>query len=313
MTLIPEQFSKSGGLGSSGAEAGAYLQLDPPIGSADWILVRGRVVIPNAAPVRRWWPGRRVAQYSAEMNGVTLEVRLPDDEPRPLAVAADGSFETRFAYSLPRLRSAQRQIVFSLRYRNTRVEQPASLFTPQPSGSLGIIVLRPVPVAQYNGSSATNGDLGMSAVSRELVSLLTEQANRTQPIFYLIPQNGRIGATGREPGWPLGLAIPLPASTASSAIAAEQAGWISRLTELFGGELEFAVVADTDPQAVAALRALVRQDKSLRGLRAVFLSDTRPVARGVKLQADRPNGIDGLELPIVVCGTLRDARKAAGF
>src|SRR5262245_28483043 len=39
MTLIPEQFSNSSGLNTQGAEASPSLRLDPPIGSADCILL----------------------------------------------------------------------------------------------------------------------------------------------------------------------------------------------------------------------------------------------------------------------------------
>jgi triacylglycerol lipase len=314
MTLIPEQSSKSEGLDRQGAEASPYLRLDPPIGSSDWILVRGHVVLPQRERRRIWWPRRRMTQAMAELTAMNLEVRLPDDEPRPLVIASDGSFEARLAVSLPRLRAAQRQLVFSLRYRNVRVEQPSPLFMPQPNAALGVIVLKPV-VAQTNAKSlgSLHVETALSEVSRELVNLLTEHTNRSNPIFYLTPVDGAgmVSTAARVPGWPHGLTIALAGHGAISAIAMEQANWIARLTELFAGELEFVVVADTDPHSVATLRTLVRQNKPLRGLRAVFLSDTRPVARGVMLQADRPTGIDDLELPIVMCGTLHEARRAA--
>jgi triacylglycerol lipase len=310
MTLKPEHSTGEAGLGGKGKSADPQLRLDPPIGSSNWILVRGRVVIPEIERPRTWWPRRGGSQRAAELAAVNLEVRLPDDEPRSLAIAADGSFEARLAAFLPRLRAAQRQLIFSLRYRNTRIEQPAPLFMPQPSASLGVFAVRPTAHAP-NGDGQYSAAPALSQVSRELVNLLTEHGNRSNPVFYLTPIDRESQhPSGRMDGWPTGLAIPFLASGAVSAIAMDQAGWLARVMELFSGELEFALVADTDRQIVATLRALVRQDKSLRGLRAVFLSDTRPVARGVMLQADRPTGIDGLELPIVVCGTIEEARRS---
>jgi triacylglycerol lipase len=311
MTMKPEQSSAGEGLERRGEEVPIRLRLDPPIGSADWILLRGQVLFPFAERSRLWWPRRRSPWWLAELGSTTLTVRLPDDEPRPLTIAPDGTFEARLAVSLPRLRAAQRQVIFSLRFRNTRIEQPAPLFAPQPSASLGIILLRPVP-RDAKGAAAPE-DLAMSEVSRQLVEMLTNHAPGSNPVFYLTPTEGDGTAVScaRAPGWPAGLVIPISARGAVSAIALEQANWLARLTELFAGELEFAIVAETNRHSVAALRTLVRSDKTIPGLRAVFLSDTRPVARGVMLQADRPTGIDGLELPIVVCGTLEEARRAA--
>jgi triacylglycerol lipase len=311
MTLLPGHIGAETGLDGQSSEVGPYLRLDPPIGSSDWILVRGQVVLPQVERPRLWWPRRGMSHRTAEFAAATLEVRLPDDEPRPVTIAGDGSFEARFAASLPRLRAAQRQLVFSLRYRGVRVEQPAPLFMLQPNASLGIIVLRPPPIPTSSNGSGQVAP-GLSEVSRELVNLCTAHSNRANPVFYLTPvEQGHAAPIGSGSGWPSGLTIPFIAQGAVSAAATEQATWIARVMELFANELQFAIVADTDRQTVATLRSLVRQDKSLRGLRAVFLSDTRPVARGIMLQANRPTGIDGLELPIVVCGTLEEARRAA--
>src|SRR5262249_39812135 len=61
----------------------------------------------------------------------------------------------------------------------------------------------------------------------------------------------------------------------------------------------------------AVLRAMSCLNVPAERLRAILLSDTRPVARGVMRQTNTPAGIDGLELPIVVCRTLDEARRSA--
>lgn len=309
MTALPEQHSAGEGLEGISKETGVKLRLIPPIGSSDWILVSGRVELPESVPPRVWWLRRRQQITASQLAALQLDVRLPDGETRTLQLASDGSFEARLATSLPRLRAAQRQLVFSLRYRNTRIEQPAPLFMPQPNSTLAVVVLHS---ANPPGEIAHNAGRAGCEVSRELTNLLADHGNHSNPVFYLTRPHELAGAAdgARLVGWPSGLKVPVIRQDSVSAIAMEQANWLARLIDLYSGELEFAVVADTDAHNVATLRALSRLDKPLHGLRAVFLSDTRPVARGVMLQADRPTGIDGLELPIVICRTLEEAKRA---
>jgi triacylglycerol lipase len=247
---------------------------------------------------------RRVSSRP-DLVGATLEAHLPDeDAPRALTIATDGSFEARLTTRLPRLRSAQRQLRFTLRHRGEQVSQLAPLFTLRPGATVGVIVLSDSP----QGSC-------LSLCSRELTEFIGFGRARSEsnPVFYLA-----IGANGKPFGTsipaapcPDGLAISVESQSSSAAIAVEQAMWIVRLMELFAHELEFVIVADTSPQNLATLRALARLGAPAQRLRAVFVSDTRPVARGVMLQAERPSGIDRLELPIVIVRTLDEARRAA--
>jgi triacylglycerol lipase len=249
---------------------------------------------------------------------MTLEVRLPEDATsRPLLIQPDGSFEERCAAHLPRLRAAERKVWFTLRHRDERVEQAESLFAPRPGAQLGVIVLaagvETPTIPDRNGHAA--GDLSLSEVSREITrvaSSCTDSAGPL-PVFYLgRPRcSGRHDCTNSRPDWPAGLPIPFRSETGSAGLATCAANWITRLLELYAGELEFVLVADTSRVSAATLRTLARQALGVDRLRAVFLSDTRPVARGVRLQLVSPPGIDGLALPIVVCRTLDEARRAA--
>ncbi len=107
------------------------------------------------------------------------------------------------------------------------------------------------------------------------------------------------------------LVIETPGDAATAAVAGERAAWIARIVELYGHELDFVVVADSTRASLAAVQALARRPDVACRLRAVFVSDTRPVARGVRLQLSSPPGLSGVPLPIVLCRTLSDARNAA--
>jgi triacylglycerol lipase len=290
------------GLESTGQQIS--LRIDPPIASSNWVLVRGRVEVPRPKPRLGWLFSRRSALPHPELIGASLAVGLPgEDEPRGLAIGADGSFEARLAASLPRLRSARRQLRFTLRRGGELVEQFATLFTPRPGAAVGVIVL-----------SATSGDLCLSPCSHELISLISGGGPaESNPVFYVgLACNGKPqGTAAPTTDCHGGLAISLNGQTAPAAIAVEQASWIVRLTDLFADELEFVVATDTTPQSIATLRALTRLGVRADRLRAIFVSDTRPVARGVMLQVEQPSGIDGLELPIVIVRTLDEARRVA--
>jgi len=315
-----EQILVGGGLRWSGAEPPIQLHVDPSIASSNWVLLRGRIELPRTSPPRPWfYPGRKTVT-PLELTGTSLEVRLPDDdEPRAITIGPDGSFEARFVAHLPRLRSAQRTVVLTLRHFGELIDRTVPLFMPSPGATLGVIVLTPDAIsAQVGGSVADHampGESGLSECSRELTSLLSSRGAGNEPnsVFYLqLPSGPHTKKTVTQAhGCPAGLAIPVHGHSAASAVAVETAQWIGRITELFANELEFVVVADTNMQSVAALRALSRLDTGSQRLRAVFLNDTRPVSRGVRTQVERPTGIEGLELPIVLCRTLDEARRAA--
>lgn len=322
MPQNPEQVLVEGG-GPDRNGHDVALRPDPPIASSDWVLVRGRVEVPCPKPRFGWLFPHRRALAQSELIGATLEVRLPnEEEPRGVAIGPDGSFEARLTTNLPRLRSAQRQVRFTLQYRGEQIEQCMRLFTPRPGATMGVIVLSPGTVAcpvakQATSQSETSApnELCLSECSRELTALFS--CNRTvaesNPVFYIGPAAvGRsVGEKGTPGSWPEGLAIQVADHVAASAIAVDQASWVGRLIDLFAHELEFVIVADTNRHSLATLRALTRLDVSIQRLRAVFLSDTRPVARGVMRQAVQPTGIDGLELPILVVRTLDEARRSA--
>lgn len=301
----PEQALTGSGCGTDATGQEIGLRTDPPIASSNWVLVRGRVETPRPKAGLGWFFARRKALPHPQLIGATLAVYLPDgDEPRGLTLGPDGSFEARLTASLPRLRSAHRQVKFTLRHGGNTIEQFASLFTPRPGATVGVIVLWP----------AEPHETCLSACSRELIALIGCGGTlaESNPVFY-VRAAGSVGAAGSAAACPNGLAIPVAGHSSFAALAVEQAMWIVRLTELFADELEFVIVADTNPQNLATLRALTRLGVSAQGLRAVFVSDTRPVARGVMLQAERPSGIDGLELPIVIVRTLDEARRAAAM
>ena len=153
---------------------GALLQLDPPVASSHWILVRGQVVLPQQPAVRSgWWPLRQSPVTRIGGGDLTLTLRLPeDDEPRPLQLAIDGSFEARLAAYLPRLRDSRRLVRFSLNYRNSHIEQSVPLFMPKPHAGLAIVVLLPA-LSVRQGLDPDGKQVPMlSEVSRDLTTVL---------------------------------------------------------------------------------------------------------------------------------------------
>ncbi len=290
------------------------LQVDPPLASSEWVLIRGRVIVPARRRPLAWILPRPTLQSQTPLAGVTIDVRLPDtDQPRGLTIMLDGSFEARFAANLPRLRVAQRRVWFTLQHGDRRIEQAEPLFSPAPGARQAAIVLcahdQTADVTATRASA--NADLCLSEVSRDLTcrSSAWGSAIEPSPVFYLggSPNHGGRPA---DPAWPHGVAIPIECRNGTHDVALQQADWIGRLLEHYAGDLEFVIVADSSRSSVATLRALSRRGLPAAQLRAIFLSDTRPVARGVRLQCETPPGIDGLTLPIVVCRTLEEGCRA---
>jgi triacylglycerol lipase len=305
MTEQPEQEAVARVSPLAQAATGLSLCLDPPLASSSWILLRGSVQAP-AKPSRVWPFGRRT-RADSHLFGAMLQVRLPDDEgSRPLKLGPGGEFEARFAVNLPPLRGAKRQVHLTLDHALQRVELCAPVFAPGYGATLGLIVLADARDAMR---------IALSEPSRELVRMLSAAGPRPEgnPVFYFgLPQNGHsIAALCRAADWPNGLPLASRNGQSPPSAAVEQALWLERLTELYANELDFVVIADTGAASTAVLQAICRLKLRTEGLRAVLLSDTRPVARGVLRQSDRPGGIDRLDLPIVLCSTLDDARRAA--
>jgi triacylglycerol lipase len=314
MLKKPEQSIDREGQPLDGGQP-VQLRLDPAIASSNWVLLRGRVELPRVKARLGWLFGRRKIPPDNALLGVTLEVQLPDsDSAHSIAIGPDGAFDVH----LPRLRGAPRRVCLTLSHHGQKISQLAPLFTPRPGASRGVIVLshgETVPV--INRSSPEGGRSGtepLSEISRELAGLVSSHAHAggPNPVFYLAPPDhgGATADKHRHAAWPEGLTIPIQMQGSTAAPASEQAGWICRLIELFGNEMDFVVIADTNRQSVAALRAISRMEVPSQRLQAVFLSDTRPVARGIRLQSETPAGITGLTLPIVVCRTLEEARRA---
>jgi triacylglycerol lipase len=286
------------------------LQVDPPIASSDWILLRGRLSAPAAAPARRWpFLARRAVLVPVE-PAAKLTVRLPDrDDECPVETGPSGSFELRIAVQLPRLRATQRPVVFCVERNGESFSRSVPLFMPAPGATRAVIVL----ADSADEEPATR--LRLSEMSQTLIEQSRSRGVGVEPnpVFYVVgcasgPEATAAGIAGFSPQ---SLAIEAPGDATTAAVAGERAAWIARIVELYGHELDFVVVADSTRASIAAVQTLARQPAVAGRLRAVFVSDTRPVARGVRLQLSSPPGLSDLALPIVLCRTLTDASKAA--
>ena len=175
MPLNPEQILVRGSLKPNGNGQSTHLHLDPPIAGTRSVLLRGRVEVPSSRRPLDWLFRRR-SPLQTELNGTVLQVRLPeDDESRELPLGADGSFEARLESNLKRLRTSGRQVVFTLRHRDVRIEQLAPLFMPRPGATRAIVVLgRGEPVVRHTSPEATAApnSIELSECGRELTTLL---------------------------------------------------------------------------------------------------------------------------------------------
>jgi triacylglycerol lipase len=284
----------------------ASLRLDTVLSGLGWVFVRGRLTGAGEQHARNWLFRRRPSLPLAAR--ARLEMVLPGDPvPRDVPLGARGEFETRLP-ARPRLLGAPARIHATVLLPNSRQTHVRPLYVPPRGARLGVLVLLP-PSGWHSSASP-----GLSSTSRLLVSLLARDETGTtrNPVFFL----GSLTAAHRSaaahvdawPDAPEGADIPGVGGTASET-PGERARWIERLLNLYGPEFPCAIIGDTSRETILVLRAFRRIGARSDRLRAVFLSDTRPVARGVLRQSSQPGELAGLDLPLLMCRTLDEARR----
>ena len=292
----------------------ARLQVDPPVSSSRWTLVRGQVQWSVPGAKESWLDRARRLRSGPVHCEAVIEALLPGErQPRAIAVAADGQFQAKFATSLPRPRAGRHKVHLALRWEHEQIAQSLPLFMPRPGATMGIIVLAEDPSGVQSAKGTGPSEISLSRVAEELAATLACPSGTTeQTTFYLGFRNHPAIGVSWADKWPTGLWIAAGDSAVPARAAGEHAQWASQLLELFEDELDMVIVADTGAHTLAVLRLIERLAGHENSLRAVCLSDIRPLARGVRRQSKTPPGVESLKkLPITVCRTIDDARRLA--
>jgi triacylglycerol lipase len=234
------------------------------LATARRLWVRGRVLRPEAAPVRPrrrgWWKRLRRAEAAptpvplvrvrTEVGGTALQADV--------ALRGDGYFEALFEADLPPVRRGWRVARHQITTAGQTVKACSVVLAPAAGPAATVVVL---PWAHTHSAEGAR-ELARSRLAAPLGDMLRHARPQGGPVCYLaaVPP----GAGNLQPelalaatalGWPSGPLVLLPAERGAAPAALAEG--LDRLRWLFAGPHELTVL-NREPAAEAALNAAAR-------------------------------------------------------